>query len=538
MDSPDINQNPASAIGTAFLANGGAPQGDTDLNATPAPVAQPSPQNAQPTASAQPAASADPAATTAKHTLIGKFFHNLTNTGSGSSASGLWRSIIGGALAGIAGAGAAEDAPMIQGPYGAVRDRSAAGAASRGFQAGMNLRQQKEDRQRKQAQQDQESKIQVSDSVLRQQANARAQIESIQRSAEHDVNIQRLKQEVARNDEEAADRAREKVAKSNLQQTNHFNLLNSAGAETLQTPDGKDAEFDSMADAEAAAHKNPKFYISGFLTRTSTDPATGKFVVYKVPDKEEDFAVTDDLGVTHHVRTTPENFITYRMNQQKLVNEQLTGKKLQQELADGIAERKKDSAYQTALADLDKNSGDIEKMQPSSRAVLLDRASKDYLQSTSALRNIKDIDDPELQTAVRNQALKSASLLDQLHGVKKPDAAQVDVPSGMVRVQLPGQPPGNIPADKLNAFLRSNPGAKQLSAVPTSGNANNNAPINIQLPDSSTIQSSPENVGRYLNSNKGSKIADVDAKRFQQWSADKQRQDAEDREASQVNLQD
>ena len=89
----------------------------------------------------------------------------------------------------------------------------------------------------------------------------------------------------------------------------------------------------------------------------------------------------------------------------------------------------------------------------------------------------------------------------------------------------------------MDAFLQKNPGAKKLGAGATSPVASN-APINVQLPDGSMIPSSPENVGRYLNSNKGSKIADADAKRFQQWTADKQRQDEEDRENSQANLQD
>jgi hypothetical protein len=77
---------------------------------------------------------------------------------------------------------------------------------------------------------------------------------------------------------------------------------------------------------------------------------------------------------------------------------------------------------------LDKQGGDISKLQPSSRSVLLDRASKDYLVSTTALRNAKDIDDPELLSAVRTQALNASRVLDKIYGANKP--AQVPPPAG------------------------------------------------------------------------------------------------------------
>jgi len=123
MDSPDITQQPASSIGAQFLANanGGAPAASQDeANATP--------QNGTPGATQAPAQAA-PAplpeqqaavAQTAKHTAIGKMFHTLANGGTGSSASNFWRTVVGGAFAGI---GAANDAPVVaRGPYGDVRD--------------------------------------------------------------------------------------------------------------------------------------------------------------------------------------------------------------------------------------------------------------------------------------------------------------------------------------------------------------------------------------------------------------------------------
>jgi hypothetical protein len=236
-------------------------------------------------------------------------FSAITGGGSGTSASQLWRGIIGGALVGM---GAAEDGPVIHGPYGDVKDHSIGGAASRGFQAGMNLRQQQQDRQRKQAQEDQESKIELDKATMAKAANARAQTTSIEASVRHGLDVQRLKQDVARGDEEAADRSRAKVAQSAIQQSDYFNLLNQAGAETLKV-DGKPAEFDSAGDAEEAAHKQPGFYISGFLTRTTIDPSTGKLVIYKVPDKELDYTIKDpSTGDVHTVHTLPENYLRHR----------------------------------------------------------------------------------------------------------------------------------------------------------------------------------------------------------------------------------
>src|SRR5882724_3430109 len=163
MDAENIQQSPASAIGTAFLANGGAPQGDTDSNHAPAPSVQPDTAS-QPSAAAPVQPTVDH--TTAKHNLIARFFHNLTQSGSGSSASQMWRSIIGGALVGM---GAAENAPVVaRGPYGDVQDNSVGGAASRGFRAGQGQVEQQQDRQRKQAQQQKEEQRRDAESKIQQ----------------------------------------------------------------------------------------------------------------------------------------------------------------------------------------------------------------------------------------------------------------------------------------------------------------------------------------------------------------------------------
>jgi hypothetical protein len=162
MDSQDIKQNPASAIGQQFLANGGPPQNDGDASAAPSAPAsalQTAPQPAAAPAQAVPAP--DP-----KHTAIGKMFSAITGGGSGTSASNFWRSLVGGAIVGM---GAADNAPVTRGPYGDIKSTSVAGAASRGFQAGSNMVQEQQDRQRKQQQQDAEEKRKNQESAIQGQ---------------------------------------------------------------------------------------------------------------------------------------------------------------------------------------------------------------------------------------------------------------------------------------------------------------------------------------------------------------------------------
>src|SRR5437660_10435972 len=148
-DSVDIQQQPsATSIGEEFIKNGGQPVPTQDFAA-----AQQAPQTGQPSATPAPAqaASAPPSpeeqaavAQNAKHTAIGRMFHTLATGGTGSSASNFWRTVVGGAFAGI---GAANDAPVVaRGPYGDIRDKSVGGAASRGFAAGMNQTLQQPDR--------------------------------------------------------------------------------------------------------------------------------------------------------------------------------------------------------------------------------------------------------------------------------------------------------------------------------------------------------------------------------------------------------
>jgi len=120
----------ASSIGAQFLANAAPAASQDEANATPQtgqPSATPAPAQAAPAPSPE---QQQAAAQNAHHLSIGRMFANLSK-GSGTSASNFWRTVVGGAFAGI---GAADSAPVTaRGPYGDVKDTSMGGAASRGF---------------------------------------------------------------------------------------------------------------------------------------------------------------------------------------------------------------------------------------------------------------------------------------------------------------------------------------------------------------------------------------------------------------------
>src|SRR5258708_38397358 len=137
----DAPQEQSPSIGEAYLQqvqNGGSPTAVPQPDSpAPAQPAVPNPQSGQSAAAPPQAPAPSPEQTaavaqSAKHQLVGRMFHAITQGGSGSSASNLWRSIISGALIGM---GAAEDAPVIHGPYGDIRGSSMVGAAGRAFTA-------------------------------------------------------------------------------------------------------------------------------------------------------------------------------------------------------------------------------------------------------------------------------------------------------------------------------------------------------------------------------------------------------------------
>jgi len=398
MDSPDIMQQPsaASSIGAQFLANAPAASQD-EANATPTtgqPSATPAPAQAAPAAPSPEQQAA--VAQTAKHTAIGKMFHTLATGGTGSSASNFWRTVVGGAFAGI---GAANDAPVTaRGPYGDVRDTSMGGAASRGFRAGMGQAEQQQDRERKQAQQqkeeqrrDQESKIQLDDAVLRKHADARAQQASIQNSVEHEKRMKELDQNIAAGDWAASQR----TAQAAQQQVKFFNDLQDVGATPLSGADGEPLQFSTHEEAEKAAHDNPKFFIGDFKTRTAFDPTTNKYGVYKVPDTDIKNVQLKDptTGKMHTIpRMSATEYLDYQTRVQGLKKGALEITKIGAEITRLQTDVKASGLYGAALKDLtaatDKDGNvDLSKIPGGSRAVLVEHASKgleDALRARSA----------------------------------------------------------------------------------------------------------------------------------------------------------
>jgi len=321
----------------------------------------------------------------AKHTLIGKIVSGFKNGGTGSSASQFWRGIIGGALVGM---GAGEDAPVVaRGPYGDVRDRSAAGAAGRGFRAGLGFQQQTQDRQnqladreRKQKQEDQKQKMEMDDFKLRQAADARAQQQSIQNSVEHEKRMKVLDQTIATGNFEAAQRTAE-VAQ---QQVKLFNDLNFVGAKPLTGSDGQPLQFKTHEEAENAAHDNPKFFIGNFKTRTVFDPTTGKYSVYKVPDDDiKNVQLKDPVtGEMHTIpRMTPSEYLDFQNKEFNIKKAQLEITKVRAEIDKLHNDTKQSQLYGKALNTLtaatDKDGNvDLTKIPAGDRAILTEHSAK------------------------------------------------------------------------------------------------------------------------------------------------------------------
>jgi hypothetical protein len=380
-DQIETPQPSASAIGEQFLANGGQPvpsQPDASQNVQPAatpPQAVLAPSPEQAAAVAQ----------TAKHTLVGRMFHALTQGGSGSSASNLWRSVISGALIGM---GAAENAPVVaHGPYGDVRDSSVVGAAGRAFTAVQQNTEHQQDRQRQQAkeaqqqkQRDQEMKIQMDDLTLRKAAAARAQIASIQNSAQHEKLLQRLDLDIQNGQFDLAQRG----AQAAQQQVSFFNALQDVGATPLEGADGQPLQFAGLADAEKAAHDNPTFFVGNFKTRTAYNPTVNKYEIYRVPDTDvRDVQLKDPTtGVMHTIpRMSATEYLDYQSRVQNLKKGALEITKVGEEITRMRNDFKASSQYGEALKALtaatDKDGNvDLEKIPAGNRAVLVEHASK------------------------------------------------------------------------------------------------------------------------------------------------------------------
>jgi|HubBroStandDraft_2_1064218.scaffolds.fasta_scaffold00832_4 hypothetical protein len=393
----DAPQEQSPSIGQSYLnsvQNGGDPSVLPQPAPAPSPAAPPaggSSQNAQTPTPAAPAAP-QPDPTAVKHQAIGKLFSGLVGSGSGSSASTFWRSLIGGALVGM---GAAEDAPVVaRGPYGDVRDRSMAGAGARAFTAEQgNLEHQKAlaDQQAKvvrdQKQRDFENQQQVSDLQLRKASDARAQQESIRQSVEHEKRLKMLDQTIATGNWEQAQR----TAQAAQQQVKFYNDLQDVGATPLQGSDGQPQQFSTHEEAEQAAHDNPQFFIGNFKTRTAYDPTTNKYGIYRVPDSDiKNVQLKDQQGNTHTIpRMTTSEYLDYQTKLQNLQRTKLETSKIGEEITRMHNDFKASSQYGESLKVLteatDKNGTvDLDKIPAGNRTVLIEHAAKGLEDATRA----------------------------------------------------------------------------------------------------------------------------------------------------------
>jgi hypothetical protein len=494
---PDAPSTASSSIGEAYLqqgANGGSatavPQPDASA---PAPPVVANPQNAQPAAAPpQPAPAPSPeqqaaVAQNAKHNAIGRFFSTLVGGGSGSSASQMWRSVVGGALvAGIAGAGAAENAPVIHGPYGDVRDSSIVGAAARGLQAGRDIAQQQIDRQQKQAQIDKQDKqrefenqIQMDDQTLRKAADARAQQESIRSSVEHSKRMTILDQSIAAGNFESTQRA----AQVAQQQVSFFNALQDVGAQPLQGSDGEPLQFGNLAEAEKAAHDNPKFFIGDFKTRTAYNPTANKYEIYRVPETDiKNVQLKDPVtGQMHTIpRMTASEYLDYTTKVQNLQKSKLEMTKIGAEITRLQTDTRASGLYGNALKELngaaDKDGNvDLNKISSGSRAVLYDHAAKGLedgsramlaaINKRSAATQNGDqaaIDEANEEISALHPIIKNYSgTLSALHGNPAPNPNQVS-PNVKTAVDAISHLPKEQQAEQIDAS-KLTPAEKQAA---------------------------------------------------------------------------
>ena len=405
--------NPADAYVQA-IQSGNAPQvtpqpsADSDASATPAPAVNPQ--------SGPSAPAPNPA-----HAFISKF----ANSGSGSSASNFWRSLVSSAIVGMGAGGAT---PVVaHGPYGDVRDTSVGGAASRGFQAGSGLAQEQQNRQRKQQMQDaeeqrknQQSKIELDDATLRKAADARAQTASIEASVRHERQLQLLDQDIDKGKFDSLQR----TAQSAQQQVAFYNSLNEVGAQPLADPDGNPLQFSNHNDAEKAAHDNPSFFIGDFQTRTVYDPSTNKYAIYRVPDQEFSTQIKDQAGNTHTVRLKAADYLDYQTKQQNLRKNELGIQEAQARLAQMGEDRKNGTAYAQALTELDKVGDDTDKLSPSSRTLLYSTAAKGLEDALRAHTAAVKADDTDAVDASMEAVKHYGSVLGRLNGAPKPANAQ------------------------------------------------------------------------------------------------------------------
>lgn len=538
--------------GTADQVETKGPVSLQEIDANQPPVVATQPDQTQPPASAVPAPAPVPAASAPspptgqdqKHSIIGKIVGGFRDSGSGTSASQFWRSLIGGALVGM---GAAENAPVVaHGPYGDVRDKSGAGAASRAWTAEQgNLQQQKEQQQRQDQidkqnkQREFENKLQMDDLTLRKAAGARAQIDSIHNGVEFEKRMKMLDQTIASGNWAEAERTAQRAQ----EQVKTFNDLNLVGAEPLKGSDGQPHLFSSGPEAEQAAHDNAGFFADkgNFKTRYVYDPTVNKYSVYRVPDTDIKNVQLKDpqTGQMHTIpRMSATEYLDYQSRVQNLKKGALEIQHVQAEIDRLHNDVKSSSLYGEALKALtaatDKDGNvNLNNIPAGKRAVLVEHSAKgleDALRARSGAiekhsRAVEAGDPVAIDEASKNieeatQIVNHySSVLTTMTGNKK---AATGAGGNSVKYTVNGVsievPQGS---EQEKGILKKYPGIKP--GAPFNPTPEDSDTVNVQLPDGNTIQSTMANVGKYLNSNKGSKVADADKSRYDTWWNDDQK---------------
>lgn len=303
-DGPNISTEAADPAQTAAQDTSGAAAGDSGLPA----------QTAKPDQAAAASSSSGPAAATAapeqKHKDI---FHGLLDVLGGTSdkhysvdkdsgktvvtttprkPGSQFAHIVAAALTGVAAT--AGD----HGPGAGI------GELGKGAKAEMDDEQKDEDRKRAHAQTEAGNQRQADEMTLRKAANAREQLESLNKATEFDARFKKFgydfDQEQAHDKQELSDR---------------WSARQQAGVKPLMI-DGKQVpEFSTLKEANDFAAKNTKAVIGGFTTRIDVDPDTHKFVLGQVPQDKQMFEVSmpDGKGGTTKgtIFATPSDYLGF-----------------------------------------------------------------------------------------------------------------------------------------------------------------------------------------------------------------------------------
>lgn len=163
-----------------------------------------------------------------------------------------------------------------------VRGKGPGAAASAGFKAVEEQKQQQDETKKSDAQKEFSNKNVADEMTIRKMANARDQQRSIDLAQEHAIHMDQAKQALEQGKTEFSERTLEFQQK----QADRMNLLSTLGAKPLTYADGKPVEeFNSPEEAAAWANKNAELAIGPgkYNTVFEVDPVTNRYVIMKKP---------------------------------------------------------------------------------------------------------------------------------------------------------------------------------------------------------------------------------------------------------------